>query len=195
MKDLFETFEAPIPRLNSIPEYIDRATEGELLARVDRNDWICDIKRRVQHYGYSYDYNAGQLTTDAHIGALPDWLSIWCERLHKDGVCSVQPDQVIVNEYLPGQGIASHIDRARCFGDPIIVISLGSSCIMDFTHDKTGEKIHKLLEPRSLYVLSGESRYDWLHGIRPRKTDRILGEKVHRGRRVSITFRNVILIE
>jgi alkylated DNA repair protein alkB homolog 8 len=48
------------------------------------------------------------------------------------------------------------------------------------------------LPPRSLLILTGESRYNWSHGISPRKFDKLNGDLVPRGRRVSFTFRHVV---
>ena len=103
-------------------------------------------------------------------------------------------DQVIVNEYKPGQGISSHIDCEPCFKDTIVSLSLGSGCVMNFRNksDKT-KKIPVWLAPRSLVILSGEARYEWLHGIAARKWDEWDGEKHERQRRVSLTFRKVII--
>lgn len=57
-------------------------------------------------------------------------------RLYEDTLMEVLPDQVIVNEYQPGQGIANHIDCISCFSGTVISLSLGSSCIMDFTRNE-----------------------------------------------------------
>jgi len=35
-----------------------------------------------------------------------------------------------LNEYLPGQGIAAHIDTTSCFGDEVFIVSLNSSITM-----------------------------------------------------------------
>ena len=148
----------------------------------------------MQHYGYKYDYKARKVNRDMRIGDLPEWLKRLSQKLHNDGYMENVPDQVIVNEYLPGQGIAGHIDCEPCFRDTIVSLSLGSGCVMDFTNkdDKT-IKIPVWLAPRSLVVLSDEARYNWLHGIAARKTDMWKGQKIERKRRVSLTFRNVIL--
>jgi len=50
-----------------------------------------------------------------------------------------------------------------------------------------------LLKPCSLVVLKKDVRYNWLHGIRAVKTDNYYGEKIVRKRRVSLTFRKVIV--
>ena len=68
-------------------------------------------------------------------------------------------------------------------------LSLLSPCVMDFHHAPTGRRERLLLEPRSLLVMAGEARYDWEHGIAPRKRDAWHGLLVPRGRRLSVTFR------
>jgi alkylated DNA repair dioxygenase AlkB len=49
------------------------------------------------------------------------------------------------------------------------------------------------LEPGSLLVLSGEARFAWTHGIAARRFDVIDGVRTARARRVSLTFRTVVL--
>ena len=64
---------------------------------------------------------------------------------------------------------------------------------MDFTHLQTKEKHPLLLEAGSAVVLQGESRYDWQHAIASRKTDVFNNQTYPRQKRVSLTFRKVIL--
>uniref|UniRef100_A0A6U3ZEE3 Alpha-ketoglutarate-dependent dioxygenase AlkB-like domain-containing protein n=1 Tax=Octactis speculum TaxID=3111310 RepID=A0A6U3ZEE3_9STRA len=47
------------------------------------------------------------------------------------------------------------------------------------------------LKRRSLLVLNGEARYDWSHGIAPRRLDRVGGDLRRRTTRISFTFRYV----
>ncbi|RZJ87724.1 MAG: hypothetical protein EOO60_11885, partial [Hymenobacter sp.] len=104
------------------------------------------------------------------------------------------PDQVIVNEYEPGQGIAPHIDCTPCFDDTVISISLGSACIMNLFHaDDATQTYDQVLMPGSVIILQGEARFQWRHGIRSVKSDIIEGQRVVRQRRVSLTFRKVKL--
>ena len=179
--------------LNYIENYITDIQHDWLLDTIAKQPWLDDLKRRVQHYGYKYDYKARKVNRDMYIDELPEWLKRLSEKIHKDGHMIEAADQVIVNEYLPGQGIAAHIDCEPCFKDTIVLLSLGSGCIMDFTnkYDKT-MKIPVWLESKSLVVLSGDARDKWLHGIAVRKTDEWNGQKYRRGCRVSLTFRNVI---
>ena len=62
---------------------------------------------------------------------------------------------------------------------------------MDLKHD--GQHIPILLEPQSVLILRGEARYIWTHGIAKRQTDRYAEMLLKRERRLSITFRRVIL--
>ena len=178
--------------LSYIPDFIDSATESALIKTIDAQPWITELKRRVQHYGWWYDYKARSVTNNLRIGVLPDWLQTYAVRLQQAGLFNETPDQVIVNEYQSGQGISAHVDCVPCFADTIASLSLGSPCVMDFNHSKTGEKSSLLLEPRSLLVLTGDARYIWQHAIAGRKTDRYSGQIINRNRRVSLTFRKVL---
>ena len=176
-----------------LPEFVTPSEEKELLAHIDRAPWLTDLKRRVQHYGYKYDYRARAIDDSMSIGPIPEWLGSVCERQVERGLFCELADQVIINEYEPGQGITDHIDCEPCFGATVSSLSLGSTCVMNFTHKDTRETVRCLLAPRSAVVLQGEARYKWMHGIPGRKSDSWRGEKFARGRRVSLTFRKVIL--
>ena len=185
---------ATIPGLYYVPDYINEIEHDWLLAQIDEQPWLDDLKRRVQHYGFKYDYKARRVARDMRIGKLPKWLEELAEKLWIDGHMPEVADQVIVNEYEPGQGISNHIDCEPCFQGTIVSLSLGSGCFMDFTNkfDET-KKIPVWLAPRSIVILKDEARYEWLHGIAPRKSDTRDGHKVARERRVSLTFRKVII--
>lgn len=129
-----------------------------------------------------------------HIGVLPNWALELAGKLYKASLIDALPDQVIINEYLPGQGISNHIDCTSCFTDTIVSLSLGSSCIMDFISVGTGKKIPVLLEPRSIVILKDDARYQWTHSIAARKVDKIDGRLITRKRRISLTFRKIILV-
>lgn len=91
-------------------------------------------------------------------------------------------------------GIPSHIDTHGVFDDYILSLSLGSNVVMEFRKEECCNSI--LLKSKSLLIMSGESRYDWTHGITPRKFDIINTEDgpdiLRRGTRISITFRRVV---
>ena len=167
-----------VPELDYCPDYLDAQQQAELLTRVDAQPWLGDMGRRVQHYGHRYDYKS---RTAKRLGPLPSWLERLSKRLVQDGLSSRRFDQVIVNEYLPGQGIGRHTD-APSFGDTIISISLGDAWEMDFSGPGAGPRGRAvLLEEGSAVIMRGPARSVWKHGIAPRTQGR--------SRRVSLTFR------
>lgn len=182
-----------MPGLIYLPSYISVKEEQELLRNINSESWLSDIKRRVQHYGYKYDYKSRRIDYSMFLGALPLWAQPFANKLYSEKFINQLPDQMIVNEYLPGQGIANHVDCEPCFGETILSISLGSSCVMDFINLRTKAKKLILLEPRSLIVLSDEARHFWTHGINARKIDDFKGNQIIRSKRLSMTFRKVIL--
>jgi alkylated DNA repair dioxygenase AlkB len=177
-------------------DFISKDEEKELLANIENSTWLSDLKRRVQHYGYKYDYRARKIDQSYFIGEIPTWMRFLCDRLEQNKIIDFVPDQAIINEYIDDQGIAAHIDCEPCFGDTIISISLAGHCVMNFQREQTcteQDKLPLLVLPRTLIVMTGESRYKWYHGIVGRKSDKFNGQNHKRQRRVSITFRKVIL--
>lgn len=160
-----------------------------VISEVDARPWQNDLKRRVQHYGFKYDYKARTINFSMRIGNLPPFAISVANRLMTLGLINEFPDQVIVNEYLPGQGITAHVDCKPCFKSTIVTVSLGSTYEMDFIHPESEETASISLTPGSALVLRDDARYFWMHRIQARKTDH--GNP--RGRRISLTFRNVII--
>ena len=177
-----------IPGLRYIPDFIDTPTHDDLLAIVSKQPWK-DVagQRRMQFYGYTYDYLSRSIK---RTGKLPAWAQRIARRIHDDGLSERTPPQLAVNQYEPGQGIFTHVD-AEIFDD-VVVISLGSACVMDFADSQSDDSARLLLEPRSALVLAGDARYRWKHGIAAQTSDEWEGRTIQRGRRVSLTFRNVL---
>lgn len=169
--------------------FISVAEQFELVQQVDELPWQNDLKRRVQHYGYKYDYKSRKIVPSMYVGSLPEFAINTSNKLVRDGLVNQVPDQLIINEYHPGQGISPHVDCEPCFSNTVVTISLGSEYLMDFIEVATGKTKSISLELGSALVLSKSARYDWKHGIKARKTDNGL----RRGRRISLTFRTVIL--
>ena len=179
--------------LQLYPNFITEKEERKLIKYIDMAPWLTELKRRVQHYGYKYDYRARKIDNTSYLGELPDWSKFISQRMIERNIIDFKPDQGIINEYEAGQGISSHIDCEPCFGDTIISLSLGSSCVINFEEQLNSKnKIGIFVEPRTLVVMKEESRYNWLHSIPPRKSDRFNNELLKRERRISITYRKVI---
>jgi len=176
-----------IPGLRYIPDYLDAAAHDALLTAVDAGEWRDFGDRRAQIYGYSYHYTKGGLY---RVDDLPPWAQDLAARLERDGLMTELADQMVVNDYAAGRGIPAHVD-APVFTDAIISISLGSTCIMEFTKE-SGEAEQQFLEPMSALVIAGEARHEWKHAIPARTVDEWQGREWPRERRVSLTFRRVL---
>ena len=70
-----------------------------------------------------------------------------------------QIDQLTVNEYTPGVGLAPHIDTHSAFTGAIISLSLGGPAVMVMRREQEQRAVQ--LPPRSLLVMGGEARYAW----------------------------------
>lgn len=168
-------------------DFITPEEEQSLLELLDKEPWNTNLSRRTQHYGYEYNYNDKEAKKEAP--PIPEYCNYLVERMLEQGILKQRPDQMIVNEYKPGQGIAPHIDHVKYFADGIASISLGSDTVMDFI-DTTNpsRKKHGVLTRRSVLSMYGPARYKWRHGIAHRTSDPGCGK---RGRRVSLTFRKM----
>ena len=177
--------------LTITPNFISDDYEKELIKNILSEPWNNDLKRRTQHYGYKYDYSNRTISTDNYLGPFPKWLDILINYLVENAKLEVRPDQVIINEYFPGQGIAPHIDKTDIFENHICSISLGSDINMIFQRGTEKEELY--LKKCSLLEMINDARYKWSHSITPRKSDEINGTKVMRNTRYSLTFRKVII--
>jgi alkylated DNA repair protein alkB family protein 6 len=123
-----------------------------------------------------------------------------------------RPNHVLVNEYLPGQGIMPHED-GPVFHSIICTINLNSHTILnlwpklaDGSEMVTGSgKVALLLEPKSLVIIKDGAYTNYLHGIDQVTSDvldlnicnltacpgREVGDEVTRDRRISCTIRFV----
>jgi alkylated DNA repair dioxygenase AlkB len=187
-----ETQVPPVPGLALQQEWIAAEAESRLLAIIDEHPWSNELKRRVQHYGWQYDYRARAVHPEMYLGPLPAWAQPLANRLQAEGYFQEAPDQLIVNEYQPGQGIALHTDCEPCFTSTVVSLSLAAPVAMEVA-PKTSPRQKQSFElpRRSLLMLRDTARYHWLHGIPARKTDPAAEGRRPRERRVSLTFRRV----
>ena len=134
--------------------------------------------RRTQSFGWRYDFEDASFT---RAEAIPDWLEPLREKAAN--FAEVQPEKfahVLLARYDPGAGIGWHRDRDVF--DKVVGISLNTPATLRFRRRTASGFRRASIEvaPRSAYLLSGESRWDWEHRIVP-------GDEL----RFSITFRTL----
>ncbi|KAL3270578.1 hypothetical protein HHI36_021115 [Cryptolaemus montrouzieri] len=188
-----------------IPNFISTEEEEDIIKNVysaPKPKWTCLSNRRLQDYG-GVPHEKGMVPEN-----IPPWLKKYMNRITDLNVFDGnKPNQVLVNEYLPGQGIMPHTD-GPLFHPTITTISCGSHTILNFfTNDVARNKIcDLLLERRSLVIIQDDMYSKYLHSIEENKCDILnvacanlencsetykVGQFLERGTRISLTIRNV----
>jgi alkylated DNA repair dioxygenase AlkB len=151
------------------PDFLSEAEEAEVLRAIEGLEFgVYDFrgyiaKRRVVAYGGGYDFSRRRMTVASE--AIPDFLRSIRDRAA--AVAGMRADEIghaMVTEYSVGSPIGWHRDSPQF--ETIIGISLCSSCRMRLkSHGAEGKIISVTLEPRSIYVMSGEARWKFQHSI------------------------------
>jgi len=182
------------------PNSVEPDLANEIVDYLNNQEWkgvtASETGRKVQQYGYEYDYASRKDKDYKKAPDIPELLLLLQYIGLNTVECLIDPktfdmcklNQCIVNKYEPKQGISAHIDK-RTFGPAIVCFTLGSGTTIIFSRTLDGETktIEKYVEPNSLYIMSGESRFEWKHEIKPKVTDK----GIRRGTRISVTFRTV----
>jgi alkylated DNA repair protein alkB family protein 8 len=183
--------ETAVPGLFLYHDFFSESLEEELINEIDSHTWVVDYNRRLQYYGYRNELETPYGLVRIPI-AMPPLIYKLSQDIVEQKIVSTQPDQVIINEYAPGEGLRPHKDR-NYFENQICGVNLGSGCIMRYIKISGGDVVDVEVPRRSVYVMQDDARYKWNHSIPSRKKDIIDGNVKHRERRISITYRKVIM--
>lgn len=125
--------------------------------------------RKVVHFGYEYNYKSTNLIKTEKIPIY--YLNLINKnRLSEHNINFEKDfDQLIINEYLPNQGISAHIDSSS-FKDGILCITIILSENNQFDpipikFQKDNESFELFPNNGSLYIMSGECRWKWKHSL------------------------------
>jgi len=172
-----------VPGLVHWPSFLSASEQAAALSAFDNAGWLGGGRNQAMRFGADFApgvhflCNLIERAASEH-GLLPAEL------------LSRQPlfNQLILNTYEPGDGLASHIDLAA-FADGIASLSFGAACVFDFFNASSGVTHSILLRPGDLLLLAGAARFDWFHGIKATRVDLWQGRSLERGCRVSLTLR------
>ena len=165
-------------------EFLTPEEERELLSAIEQVAFSevrmhgVVARRRTAHYGWLYGYESWRITPGP---PMPDFLLPVRERCAAFAdVKTGELTEALVTEYPAGAGIGWHRD-APMFG-VVVALSLLGRCRLRFQRGKgdARETAEQVVEPRSIYALTGPARNQWQHSIPPIKEPRY-----------SITFRTV----
>ena len=124
-----------VPGLHVVTDFITDEESVSLLREIDARPWDTSIKRRVQHYGHAFDYATLKIAEQGTVPTMPSFAAEVISRLRDSSLMPHEVDQLTVNEYEPGVGIAFHVDAHSAFEDGIAAITLGSGIVMEFLRD------------------------------------------------------------
>ncbi|KAK7199913.1 2OG-Fe(II) oxygenase superfamily [Novymonas esmeraldas] len=142
--------------------------------------------RRKQDFGPRRNFKKKKLKP-ADVPAMPRaFQPIFAAISSTTEQCTRRPfhvAEVSVLEYTEGNmsNFDPHVDDTWLWGDRIAGLNLNEASAMTFVN-QSGECCDVYFPRRSFFLMSGDCRYRWMHGIRP--------EHVH-GRRISLTFREL----
>jgi hypothetical protein len=75
------TEQAGIPGLYLIHDFVSEQEQQELLVHIDSQPWQHLAKRRVQHYGFKFEYSQRGVDLNQQVGHMPDWTQEVVQRL------------------------------------------------------------------------------------------------------------------
>jgi alkylated DNA repair dioxygenase AlkB len=165
-------------------DVITEIDERELVERLSALDllpfrfqgWLGN--RKTTSFGWRYDFDDASFS---RTDPIPDWLGPVREKAAAfAGLLPEDFAHVLLARYDPGAGIGWHRDRDVF--EKVVGISLGTPATLHF-RQRTASGFRRTsieLQPRSAYLLSDESRWNWEHRITP-------GDRL----RFSITFRTL----
>jgi alkylated DNA repair dioxygenase AlkB len=159
--------------------FILEAEEHELIREIEKLQltpfkyYQFTGKRRTVSFGWEYEFGKSDITTAPNIPAF-----LLPVRIRAGNLFDLDPNSLIqtsIIEYSTGSPIGWHRDIPH-FGI-VVGISLGAACRMRFrkyirgrTKNLNRDEILSIeLQPRSIYLMSGDSREMWQHSIPPVK--------------------------
>eukprot|EP01023_Acetabularia_acetabulum_P024161 TRINITY_DN2339_c1_g2_i2.p1 TRINITY_DN2339_c1_g2~~TRINITY_DN2339_c1_g2_i2.p1 ORF type:complete len:220 (-),score=16.27 TRINITY_DN2339_c1_g2_i2:75-734(-) len=188
-----------------INDFLTKEEESRLLSELkqSKTNWTELSNRRLRNYG-GIVHNKGLLPAP-----MPKFINQVIQKIVQFEIFDDKhvPNHVLVNSYLPGEGILAHED-GPLYHPLVCIVSLGSSCVIRFydKNNQTQVPVQSVfLQPRSLLVFSEKAYTHCLHGILEVQIEKIdesivnfgecgfqIGQDVQReGERISLTIRNV----
>lgn len=86
------TEQADIPGLYIIPEFVSEQEQQALLAHIDSQPWQHLAKRRVQHYGFKFEYSQRGVDMNHTAEHMPEWTQDIVQRLQVGSLGSLGLD-------------------------------------------------------------------------------------------------------
>lgn len=156
-----------------IEDFVSEIEENQLITSIDtREPWVPSQEgRSKQDYGPKVSF-LKQKVSIGNFNGFPDFavdlfsrMQLNYPKLFNDFV----PVEFCILEYKPERGsyIRPHFDDKWIWGDRLITVNLLSETCLRLTREFNIPPYEIVIKmpARSLIVIQGEARYDWLHSI------------------------------
>jgi len=199
---------ARVPGLIIIDNVLTHAEEQALVHATTLCEWVGSRsgKRRTQPY-VPWREDSGRVVEKSVITPLPEAvkktakkiLSVCREHVQDfeweeyNNLGEDKFTELQINEYFADTDLKFHKDNPIYYLEIIFGVSTLADCEMSYKAPSTspaptqddGEELKLLVPARSLYLMTGDSRYKWKHGIQP-------GSILNSDKRISFTYRFVM---
>lgn len=168
-----------IPSISYGKDVIDDACEHQLMQCIQsmgthQKAWRQLKARRLQCWGEFPQSTSGK-AEDNLSEPMPAWLELLIDSLVQQGVFeeSTRPNNVLINQYNPDEGILHHTD-GPAYRDRVAIISLGSDTILSFRKKLSSDQIgvefggdvcSVVMKRRSMLVFENDAYNNYMHGI------------------------------
>lgn len=166
-------FDTPAQLPNGLiyrPDFISPDEEEILLAYIQNLPLFnapyreYKAKRRILNFGWSFDFRNNRLIPGP---PLPRFLHGTQNKIAKWlGIEKHRVAEALITEYSQGTKLGWHVDNEAF--ETIIGLSLGSWSTIRFRPLKNPRDVINIeLEPRSIYHMQGDVRWQWQHSVAP----------------------------
>ncbi|CAG5090694.1 Oidioi.mRNA.OKI2018_I69.PAR.g12688.t1.cds [Oikopleura dioica] len=201
-----------VPGFSYIPNFLPSEEEKDLFQKASKGRWTKLANRRLQKIGGTVPDDGRPMIRTPFPeylqkvkSKIEDFLQLEGQRKKFQIEIVEEMNHVLINEYLPGQGIMAHTD-GPAYSSVVATISTGSGQILNIRKKQNKELLYSVyLEPGALSILHGRL-YNELHEIEENLSDDISSVSnfsclscppendnfiLPRQTRISFTFRNV----
>ena len=180
-----------------IDEFVTEIEEETIVDYFSNLPWVASQSGRLkQDYGLSKVNFKKQKVKLNHLSKMPELFKPFITRVqtcdsdpgYAQIMAGFTPIELNVLEYNENRGshIAPHFDDFWIWGERIVGLNLMEPTVMTFskTVKDTKVEIEVPIPRRSLYLISRQSRFEWMHGIKLQHIQ---------GRRMVCTLREIAL--
>ena len=164
--------------------FIQEKESSRLISVLEKIDYQIFNGKPTKYFGIDYSSQKKVHNSNYKLDPLPHFFNVIKNKLNYNY-------HQLVIEYLRPNDHVSLKRESNLFEDNVLILHLGGHFKYDMFNDETNEHVEFLIEPGSLLMLSGESRYKWKRSIKNRIKERFNHQIIPRKEHYILTFRRI----